>query len=64
MLSERWIMLYERQREQKIDAIDVEVARHVKRVGIILVALMILAVLALILVVGHILEVPWLSHSP
>lgn len=57
-------MNYGREREQKIDAIEAEVARQVKGLGVILVALMILAVVALILVVGHILEIPWLSHSP
>ena len=53
----------ERQTQQKMEAIDAEVARQVKRLGVTLVALMILAVLALVLVVGHILEIPWLSHS-
>jgi hypothetical protein len=57
-------MPYERERRQKIDAIEAEVNRQVKRLGIILGALMILAVVALVLVVGHILEIPWLSHSP
>jgi hypothetical protein len=57
------IMPDERQTRQKMDAIDAEVARQVKRLGLILVALMILAVLALVLMVGHILEIPWLSHS-
>jgi cell division septal protein FtsQ len=57
-------MRHERERERKIDAIEAEVARQVKRFGIILVVLMILAVVALVLVVGHVLQVPWLSHSP
>ena len=57
------MMHYGRGREQKIDAIEAEVARQVKRVGIILAVLMILAVVALVLIVGHILEIPWLSHS-
>ena len=56
-------MRHGRERERKIDAIEAEVARQVKRLGIILVVLMILAHVALALVVGHILQVPWLSHS-
>ena len=57
-------MRYGRERERKIDAIEAEVARQVKRFGTILLVLMILAVVALVLVMGHILQVPWLSHSP
>ena len=57
-------MRYGREKERKIDAMEAEVARQVKTLGIILVVLMILAVVALALVVGHILQVPWLSHSP
>jgi hypothetical protein len=57
-------MRHGRERERKIDAVEAEVARQVKTLGIILVVLMILAVVALALVVGHIFQVPWLAHSP
>ncbi|QRM27359.1 hypothetical protein [Microvirga sp. VF16] len=56
-------MFQERERQCEIDAVEAEATRQVRRLGVILALLMVLAVLALAVVLGQLLEIPWLSYS-
>jgi hypothetical protein len=53
----------ERDRQREIDAVEAEVSRQVRRLGMILGLLMLLAVLALAVLLGQLLEIPWLSRG-
>jgi hypothetical protein len=53
----------ERDRQHEIDAVEAEVSRQVRRLGMILGLLMLLAVLALAVLLGQLLEIPWLSRG-
>jgi hypothetical protein len=53
----------ERDRQHEIDAVEAEVSRLVRQLGMILGLLMLLAVLALAVLLGQLLEIPWLSRG-
>jgi hypothetical protein len=53
----------ERDRQREIDAVEAEVSRQVRRLGMILGLLMLLAVLAHAVLLGQLLEIPWLLRG-
>jgi hypothetical protein len=53
----------ERERQREIDAVEAEATRQVRRLGIILALLMLLAVLSLAVLLGQLSGIPWLSHG-
>ena len=56
-------MLYEPLKQRKMDTIEAELARQEKVTQRILILLIVIGLLVLGLLVGHILEIPCLSHA-
>jgi hypothetical protein len=53
----------ERERQREIDAVEAEVTRQVRRLGVVMALLMLLAVLTLAVLLGQVLDIHWLSHD-